>query len=272
MPYTLLQISDCHLGDNHGDELLGLNADQSLAWVIDLIREKIPHYDAVICSGDLTNEGGEPALERFKQYLTTLPLITPVYWLPGNHDDSELLTRLSAKTANLENNPLFVPGFHLGPWQVSLFDSSIPKKVPGLLTNEELARMTETLHQQPNKHHLFCMHHPLLKVGSAWIDPQRVHNAAAVIDLAEQHDHLKAVMSGHVHQAYNQPLSDKTSARMIATPSTSVQFKPNSDDFALDNQMPGFRWFTLNDDGSFDTGVERISPRVLNINHQAGGY
>ncbi|MCK5881551.1 MAG: metallophosphoesterase [Sinobacterium sp.] len=272
MPYTLIQISDCHLGDNKGDELIGLNTDQSLAWVIELIKEKKPEYDAVICSGDLSNEGGAPALERFKHYLTTLALQKPIYWLPGNHDDSELLISLSSQVLNNHNEPLFVPAFELGNWCISLFDSTIPKKVPGLLAESEINRMHDTLQKQAEKYHLFCMHHPLLKVGSAWIDPQRIKNAQAVIDMAEQHTSLKMVVSGHVHQDCNQALSSNTLARMISTPSTSVQFKPHCDDFTLDSQMPGFRWFTLHDDGSFDTGVERISERDLNINHRAGGY
>ena len=142
----------------------------------------------------------------------------------------------------------------------------------GLLAPDEIDRMQHTLESQSSQHHLFFMHHPLHKVGSAWIDPQRIANAQSVIDLAEQYAQLKMVVSGHVHQEYNQALSANTHARMISTPSTSVQFKPHCDDFTLDDTMPGFRWLTLHDDGSFETGVERITQRDLNIQHQASGY
>ena len=272
MPYTLLQISDCHLGDTPGDALLGLNADQSLAWVLELIKATVPHCDALICSGDLTNEGGKPALQRFKNTLSSLHLPSPVYWLPGNHDDSEVLQLLSAPEANADNQPLSVPAFTLGNWHISLFDSSIPNKVPGSIGAPDLQRMQQTLQDKPAHHHMFVLHHPLLKVGSAWIDPQRVDNAEHVIQLIEQNPQCKMVVSGHVHQSFDQALSEHTLARMITTPSTSVQFKPHSDDFALDSQMPGFRWFTLHDDGSFDTGVKRISSRDLGIQHNSTGY
>ena len=112
--------------------------------------------------------------------------------------------------------------------------------MPGLLPEIEVQRMQQTLADLPNQHHLFACIHPLLKVGSDWIDPQRVHNHQAVIDLAAQYMQLKSVVSGHVHQASDQVLSSAVVARMITTPSTSVQFKPNCDDFTLDSAMPAF--------------------------------
>jgi Icc protein len=45
----------------------------------------------------------------------------------------------------------------------------------------------------------------------------------------------------------------------MASPSSSVQFKPRSQQFALDEmQPPGFRLLWLYPDGKFETDVKRV--------------
>jgi Icc protein len=54
---------------------------------------------------------------------------------------------------------------------------------------------------------------------------------------------------GHVHQPYD---AEHDGIRVVGTPSTCSQFKPGSDDFALDNRPPAYRRITLHADGSSD--------------------
>lgn len=60
---------------------------------------------------------------------------------------------------------------------------------------------------------------------------------------------------GHVHQQFEARCGQ---ARIMGTPSTCIQFRPDCDNFELDDKSPGYRWLQLNDDGSIETGVERI--------------
>jgi hypothetical protein len=57
------------------------------------------------------------------------------------------------------------------------------------------------------------------------------------------HASLAAVLSGHVHQ---ESWREWHGIQFYSTPSTSVQFKPLSDHFALDEQAPGYRILQLN--------------------------
>ena len=269
MTYTLIQISDCHLGESPGDRLLGLDADQSLAWVLARIAEIFPHYDALVCSGDLSNEAGLPAFKRLLAQLAERPCQSPIYWLPGNHDDHKAMRELST-TADQQLH--FLASFCLGDWQLSCFDSTLTNSPAGSLSAAELHRMQQTLAQHQDKSHLFFMHHPAVAIGTAWIDPQHIDNGEAVIALSEQYSQLKALVSGHVHQAVDRKLSTASDARMLCTPATSVQFKPACHDFTLDDQMPGFRWFQLQSNGQFTTGVERIAYRPLAIDAALPGY
>jgi Icc protein len=58
----------------------------------------------------------------------------------------------------------------------------------------------------------------------------------------------------------------------MTTPSTCVQFKPNSKDFALDTVSPGWRTLELFKDGSIETKVERLRNGKFIPDFNAGGY
>jgi Icc protein len=36
--------------------------------------------------------------------------------------------------------------------------------------------------------------------------------------------------------------------------------------------MPGYRWFELNDDGTFDSGVERVPSKDYGVDFASVGY
>ena len=59
---------------------------------------------------------------------------------------------------------------------------------------------------------------------------------------------------------------------VLSTPSTSVQFKPKSDEFALDQAAPGYRVLHLKQNGKFDTHIERVTLSQQNINTEISGY
>ena len=70
--------------------------------------------------------------------------------------------------------------------------------------------------------------------------------------LIDQHRNVRAIVWGHVHQAYD---ALRKGVRLLATPSTCAQFLPSSDDFAVDPQPPAYRTLELRADGSLLTEV-----------------
>ena len=60
--------------------------------------------------------------------------------------------------------------------------------------------------------------------------------------------------------------------RMLASPSTCVQFAPGSDEFRVDHKQPGFRRLCLGKDGSLSTGVDRIDAELFDVDYDCGGY
>jgi 3',5'-cyclic-AMP phosphodiesterase len=258
----LIQISDCHLGPLASETLLGLNTDESLHDVLALIAAQEPSIDAMVCTGDIASAGHESCYYRFltsvQQYFSA-----PIAWLPGNHDSVAIMA-----TAALPYSPearLIVQG----NWLVVLLDSVVRGKVYGNFEQGELDFLEQMLSANRDKHIIVMLHHQPVVVGSKWIDQYILRNADAFFAIIDRFPGVKAVAWGHVHQDFN---AQRKGVALLATPSTCVQFKPLCDDFTVDTLMPGYRWFDLYDDGSFSTGVARVSGKQYVIDYKSAGY
>ena len=260
MPVKLLQITDCHLGEQEGDKLLGLDTDLSLQYVLTHMLGEHDQADLLVCSGDLSNEAGAKAYQRL---IEKLPDDILQAWLPGNHDDNDLMKKV------IDEKRLFLPSLSFGNWQVTLLDSSIPEEVPGLIAADELARAVAAFETHPDKYHLIFMHHHLHPIGCKWLDTQVINNATEVLETFAKYPQVKLVVCGHIHQDSCQQYEH---IELYSTPSTCIQFKPKSDKFAVGTEMPGYRWLELYDDGSYKTEVSRIPHRELEIDQGSSGY
>lgn len=260
--HRLIQITDCHLGATPRDSLLGLDTDQSLRDVLAHIVQEQPQIDAMVCTGDITNGGHGPCYQRFLS-ITREYYQGPLGWLPGNHDSAETMATL-ALTERPESRVIL-----LGNWLIILLNSAVPGQVYGELAPSELAFLKATLEANPDKYVMIMEHHQPVQVGSAWIDAYILKNAHELFSLIADYPQVRAIVWGHVHQDCH---FRHLGIDLFATPSTSVQFKPGSEDFAVDRQMPGYRWFTLKDDGSLLSGVSRVEGELYAIDYQSGGY
>lgn len=258
----LIQISDCHLGPLTSEALLGLNTDESLHDVLALIAKKESTVEYMICTGDIASAGHDSCYHRFldivHQYVTA-----PLAWLPGNHDSVPIMAAL-----NLPNPPESRK-VEYGNWLIVLLDSVVPRKVHGNFEQSELDFLDQTLAANPHKHIMVMLHHQPVPVGSVWIDQYIVRNADAFFTVTDRYPQVKAIVWGHVHQDFR---GKRKGVELVATPSTCVQFKPKCDDFTVDTQMPGYRWFDLNDDGTFTTGIERVTGKHYVIDYKSAGY
>lgn len=258
----LIQITDCHLGPQHSETLLGLNTDQSLKDVLELIQQVEPRFDHLLCTGDVASAGHVDCYRRFAQTIRA-HFSQPVSWLAGNHDSADIMESVQ--------DSLDVQGrlILLGKWLVVLLDSSVPGQVYGQLAASELDFLEHALEAHRDKHIMVSFHHQPVLVGSAWIDQYIVRNADAFFQLIDEYPQVKIVAWGHVHQEFQ---AERNQVALLATPSTCVQFKPLCDDFTVDTRMPGYRWFELNDDGTFTSGVTRVTNKQYVIDYKSAGY
>ena len=259
----LVQLTDTHLCRLRGGTLLGMDTDHSLQAVINLVQKERPVIDLLLGTGDLSDGGVGSAYERLQDYFDQL---TPVnYWLPGNHDDRAAMEAVAAIPARLCKE------IRLPRWQILLLDSQIVGHVGGRLGEAELMLLERSLAaaQKEGRHTLVCLHHQPVAIGSAWLDQQRVADADAFFKVLDRYTGIKAVLWGHVHQEIDRI---RNGVRLLASPSTCVQFAPGSERFKVDDQPPGYRWLELHSDGRFDTGVSRVWDTHFTVDLDSGGY
>jgi len=97
---------------------------------------------------------------------------------------------------------------------------------------------------------MVCLHHPPVPMGSAWLDTVALKNGDKLLKRLQAAKRVRLLVFGHVHQPYD---AEHLGIQVIGTPSTCSQFKPGSDDFAVDDRPPAYRRITLNSDGSSST-------------------
>lgn len=260
-PIRLVQVSDPHLFSNTAHCLLGMNTEDSLQQVTQLIEQQQPHIDAIIATGDIAQSPSSETYQRFHQHLQRFN--APHYWLQGNHDLDLLFCQNNATAAS---SPVILA---LGVWRIIMLNSSVDHEVAGEITASELAWLSQALQQCVGHFCIVALHHHPVAVKSHWLDQHMLTNNADFWRIIEQFDDVKHVVHGHVHQHVD---TQRQGVRILACPSTCIQFKPHSHDFALDTAPPGYRWFSLHADGHIDTGVERLEKMPQGVDFHSLGY
>ncbi len=243
----LIQISDLHLRGEPHSRLREVDVDAGLAAVLAHIRARHWPVDALLATGDLAHED-PAAYVRLRELLT--PLQVPVYCLPGNHDVTGFAAALAGGEVRHERRII------AGGWQIVLLDSTIPGEDGGHLAPTELDHLDNTLGQSPELPALICVHHHPVPVGTAWLDSTAIDNPQALFEILDRHPQTRALIWGHIHQAY---AGQRNGVALLSAPSTCVQFLPGQ---PLPNvevhQQPGYRWLDLMPDGQLRSAVEWV--------------
>lgn len=250
----LLQISDIHLFADRGRRTHGVCSYDSFTDVLNHVRARhLADTDALLLTGDLVND--EPA--GYADLLASLqPLAKPVFAIPGNHDS------MAPMRAAFDNSQLQIGGHvDFTHWRVILLDSSVAGFDHGELSQLELQRLQALVASADRLHVLVALHHHPVALASAWIDPLGLRNASELFAITDRHPNVRAICWGHVHQAFD---VRRNGVRLMSAPSTCVQFKPLSEEFATDPIPPGYRRLMLHKDGTVGTEVIRILSAAAN--------
>ncbi|MFG0416165.1 3',5'-cyclic-AMP phosphodiesterase [Pseudomonas sp. BMW13] len=257
----LVQLSDSHLFAEANGKLLGMDTCDSLQRVIEQVQQEQPQIDLILATGDLSQDGSVASYERFRQL--TAAIGAPCRWLAGNHDETPPMQ------AVCKDSELLQPVIDLGTWRIIMLDSSIPGAVPGFLADSQLELLQRALAEAPQRHHLICLHHHPVAIGCKWMDPIGLRNPDALFAILDRHPQARAVLWGHIHQEFDQP---RGNLRLLASPSTCVQFAPGSEEFQVGSEAPGYRWLRLHADGTLDTGISRVTGIHFEVDYSVKGY
>lgn len=257
----LVQITDTHLYGHPDGKLLGLNTRESFQFVLDLVKQNHPTPDALIVSGDISQDLSLESYQYLHQHIQDFEC--PKFLFEGNHDHPDYIKEIAQGNEYTEQ---VIRSEH---WQLILLNSQAPSKVHGILAAEQLQLLERSLQERPDLHTLVSFHHHPIPMGSAWLDKIGLHNNQALLDIITQYSNVRCVLWGHVHQESDQEING---VRYLSSPSTCIQFKPDSVDFAIDDIAPGYRWLNLAPDGRVDTGVERVQAVTFDVDVNGTGY
>ena len=263
---SIAQITDTHLFENINGCLAGIPTDSSFKEVLATIKQNIPKVDLLLLTGDLSQDGSVGSYQRLRDTLDDFEL--PAYCLAGNHDDLTIMqTNLPSKYVHLRRS------LNIGNWQILLLSSVVVGAVHGYLADTELDWLEQKLIAEPDLHTLIAFHHPAIPIGSPWMDDICLTNQDQFWGICDRYSQIKVVLNGHAHQDFDLIHETPHSfVRYFVSPSTCVQFQPQTANFQIDNQPPGFRHLCLFEDGSIQTKIHRLKNNKFIADHNAMTY
>lgn len=236
----LIQITDCHL---HADPDARSRTGYPLAQLQNVVeRARQMRPDIVLVTGDISQD------ETPDSYRCAATLFSsfgcPWFWFSGNHDTPDLMDEVHPLCDEID----------LGAWRLVLLDSQVPGQAHGKLGKQKLERLAQRL-EADERPVLLALHHPPLTIGSDWMDTIGLKDCDAFWQTLAPYPQVRAILCGHIHQAFEQRLGNIV---VYGCPATSDQFLSGSADFAVDDiALPGFRVVDL--EGSrLSTWVERV--------------
>jgi 3',5'-cyclic-AMP phosphodiesterase len=250
MSMRVIQLTDIHLKSDQQATILNCSPDAGLRQVLRSIESREKSADALLLTGDLTDDASSSAYSRLRQMLQTLR--KPVFVLPGNHDLPERM-RESLVGSFIQMQEVC----EIGGWALLFLDSRIAGQDHGCVNEADLSKVENFLSSNPDKHCLLALHHSAF--SECYSPGCHLENARDLLALAARHENLKLVISGHTHWSVER-LHGGT--QFLSTPSTFLHVShtthPGPGDIESNHgyrSLGAYRVVDLFADGSFATEV-----------------
>jgi len=244
----IIQISDLHLYTSEkslmdmGSYSAPFSTEKSFQRVYTALLQQKQNTDLIIVSGDIAEEPSKATYQRLAPQLEALN--TPYYCIAGNHDRPEYIKEFLQTAEYLDKEQ----------WRIIFLDSSKAGYPDGHLSTTQLTQLKRNLHT--DRYILIIMHHHPIPIHSQWMDNLRLQKANHFLTLIQQYPQVKAVVFGHIHQAFDETHKN---IRYLGTVSTCIQFHSHQEKMLFSNQAPGYREIHLYGDGSIQTTIHLVT-------------
>lgn len=253
MPFRIVQLTDLHIFRNPETLLKGVATWHFFEQVLEHLKQLNPQPDAVVITGDHTHDELPETYSAVRQMLN--PWIDRLWQVPGNHDDRRLLRSIFSDRVSGSGDQPIRFRFEAPGWLCLGLDTHVPGSVAGRLDEEQLAWIkTELLASRETRCALF-MHHPPVLLNSVWMDAIGLSGRELLADLCSHENRIRLICCGHVHHESHGQLAQ---AAVRTTPSTGIQFAPDSDAPKFVPGQPGFRIIDLTPSG-YSTEIRSIA-------------
>jgi 3',5'-cyclic AMP phosphodiesterase CpdA len=194
----IAQISDLHFLPKGTLAFGRIDVAGCLERAIDHLNALRPRPDAVLITGDLTNDGDDAVWAELMSALGRLE--APIWPLPGNHDDRELMRSACARLRLFPDQGPLRFAADLGPLRLIGLDSLVPGDPAGRLGPEQLAWLDARLGETAGTPTLVALHHPPFRTGIDHMDAMMLEDCEPLAEVIGRHPQVARVLCGHVHR------------------------------------------------------------------------
>jgi 3',5'-cyclic-AMP phosphodiesterase len=194
----IAQITDTHISAP-GKKTCGVAPmAENLTQCIESINALEPRPDLVLLSGDVSHSATLNETRHAADILSALAM--PLFVVPGNHDDRQLLSVVFGPDTCPLNKDGFadyvVEGY---PLRIIALDTLDLGKPGGLLTEARLSWLDARLKEGNHQPTIIVAHHPPLKLGVPESDEDGFVGAEALGGIVAGHPNIERFMCGHIH-------------------------------------------------------------------------
>lgn len=195
----IAQITDTHIRAEGAFAFDG-KADTTarLAAAVETIAAMKPLPDVVLATGDLVDTGSADDYRQLVKVLAPLPM--PVLPIPGNHDARAPMLAAFPDTARRLKTPFIQYAVEEFPLRLVALDTMDEGRIGGLLCAARIAWIDQTLAASSRATVVF-MHHPPFDCGIAANADLHCEGADALARVLARHEHVQAVLCGHLHRS-----------------------------------------------------------------------
>lgn len=237
MATTVLQLSDIHFAGSPDRLVEGHDPAARLEAVLDTWAARHGTADLVLLTGDNADDGSPEAYARLAPAVQRLAI--PVLAVPGNHDVAHRVAVVFGTRRTAE----------VGTWRVVGLDSSRPDQIHGTIDVPAALRLLDDLDARPT---VVAIHHPPVSPSThEWF---QLDGADALLDGLAARPHVRMVVSGHLHEAFEYEGPGQLS--LLGCPSTLVGIRHRGESYEIGADIPtGARVLHLGDDGRFTSSL-----------------
>ncbi|QBI54277.1 metallophosphoesterase [Streptomonospora litoralis] len=246
---TLAHISDLHVdGGSRARE----RVEQVMAY-LDAVADSV---DALVVTGDLTENGTVGELEEARALLSgRLPAVI----CPGNHDVVEGRAPFRRVMLGSEGGEKGDPGeapvnavHRADGGAVVLCDSTVPSEDGGLLSEETLDWLEDTLADLRQTPVVLGFHHHPVKLHTPYVDHIAMQGADRLSVLLARHPQVAGLLCGHAHTAAATAFAQRP--LLVAPGTVSVAPLPWEDaEQVYAAHPPALAFHILDDEGRMTT-------------------
>lgn len=182
----LIHLSDIHLADE-GKSIWGVNPKERLDYTINKISQ-IKDVDAIIISGDLSNDGSAWSYEYIDYCFAKLNI--PTYCCVGNHDSKDQMISI---LSFIKVEPITF----IDDWKIVFVDSTIKGKGKGYVDEKELSFLKKEISEY-SENIIVVLHHPPLPSGG-WCNKKVLINHDEVREMLTASKNVRLILYGHIH-------------------------------------------------------------------------